>query len=879
MSMCACVAAEAAPTGEGSRLASLLQVEGSQDYRHRARGGGYTTGCLPCPASPAAVSSPDLPVAAALPQLLAALARAPAAVLHAPPGAGKSTGVPPALLPAPWLAGRRILMLEPRRLAARAVAARIAWLLGERVGETVGYRMRMDTRVGPRTRIEVVTEGILTRQLQSDPALEDIGCVVFDEFHERSLQADLGLALVLDVQRELRPELRLLVMSATLDTVAVARLLGAAEVIGAPGLAHPVATHYLERSSELPVDRLATGAIRRALEDEHGDLLVFLPGAGEIRRVATALASAPLPAGTVVLPLYGDLPQAEQDRAIRPGAAGERKIVLATNIAETSLTIEGVRVVVDAGLERRSRFDPGSGMSRLETVPIARDSADQRRGRAGRLGPGVCHRLWTEGQQRALPAHAPAEILEADLAPLALELAQWGSDPATLAWLDPPPAATLGQANDLLRTLGALGEDGRITAHGRAMAALGAHPRLAHLLLRARAAGAGATGCALAALLGERDILRGGERDVDLRTRLVQLAGHADVPFPVRRALAFHRRQLRLPESEARIDPDAAGWLLACAYPDRIGRWREPGSGRYLLSGGRGAHFGGPQALANAEFIVVADLDAGERDARIFLAAPLDAADLEAHFAADIRGSDRVWWDSREQAVLARRQRHLGALLLVDQPLPEPDAEALAAALLDGIRELGIDALPWTPELRAWQARVLLLRAVDARAPQPWPDVADAALRATLPAWLSPWLGRATRREHLARLPLAEALHALLDWPQRQRLEELAPTHLAVPSGSRIAVDYLDTAGPSLAVRLQEVFGLEDTPRIAGGQVPVLMKLLSPARRPVQVTQDLKSFWARGYHDVRRELKGRYPRHYWPDDPHQAEPTRRVRPR
>ncbi len=825
------------------------------------------------------MSSPDLPVAAALPQLLAALARAPAAVLHAPPGAGKSTGVPPALLAAPWLAGRRILMLEPRRLAARAVAARIAWQLGERVGETVGYRMRMDTRVGPRTRIEVVTEGILTRQLQSDPALEGVGCVIFDEFHERSLQADLGLALALDVQRELRPDLRLLVMSATLDTVAVARLLGDAAVIGAPGLAHPVATHYLERSSELPVDRLATGAIRRALDEEHGDLLVFLPGAGEIRRVATALAGQALPPGTVVLPLYGDLPQAEQDRAIRPAAAGERKVVLATNIAETSLTIEGVRVVVDAGLERRSRFDPGSGMSRLETVRIARDSADQRRGRAGRLGPGTCQRLWTESQQRALAAHAPAEILEADLAPLALDLAQWGSDPMALAWLDPPPAATLAQARDLLGTLDALGDDGRITAHGRAMAALGTHPRLAHLLLRARSAGVSATGCALAALLGERDMLRGGERDADLRTRLVQLAGRADIPFPVRRALAHHRHQLRVPESEARIDPDAAGWLLACAYPDRIGRWREPGAGRYLLSGGRGAHFGVPQALASAEFIVVADLDAGERDARIFLAAPLGAADLEAHFAADIRASDRVWWDSREQAVLARRQRHLGALLLADAPLPEPPADALAAALLEGIRELGIGALPWTPELRAWQARVLMLRAVDTRAPQPWPDVADAALLATLHAWLGPWLGRATRREHLARLPLAEALHALLDWPQQQRLGELAPTHLAVPSGSRIAVDYLDEAGPSLAVRLQEVFGLEDTPRIAGGRVPVLMKLLSPARRPVQVTQDLKSFWAKGYHEVRRELKGRYPKHYWPEDPHQAEPTRRVRPR
>ncbi len=806
-------------------------------------------------------------------------------MLHAPPGAGKSTGVPPALLEEDWLGGRRILMLEPRRLAARAVAARIAWMLGERVGETAGYRMRMDTRVGPRTRIEIVTEGVLTRQLQQDPALEGAGCVIFDEFHERSLQADLGLALTLDTQRHLRGDLRVLVMSATLDSAAVARLLGTDAVVSAPGLSHPVETRHLQRRSEDFIDRQATAAVLRALAEQSGDLLVFLPGAGEIRRVERALAGCALPAGTRVFPLYGDLPQDAQERAIQPAARGERKIVLATNIAETSLTIEGVRVVIDSGLERRSRFDSGSGMSRLETVRISRASADQRRGRAGRLGPGVCYRLWTEAAERALAPHTPAEITEADLAPLALELAAWGAPADSLAWLDPPPAAALARARELLRTLGAIADDGRITEHGRAMERLGAHPRLAHLLLRSREAGAAATGCALAALLGERDLLRGPGRDADIRSRLELLAagdaadGDSASARLVRRAAQLFRRQLGLPGGAGRIEPDEAGWLLACAYPERIGRARAPNSGRYQLTSGRGAAFGEPQALASAEFLVAAELDAGEREARIFLAAPLTLAGIEEHFAADIRAEDSVWWDSREQAVLARRQRRLGALVLAEESLRSPDVGAVLAAMLAGVRELGIDALPWTKELRTWQARVLLLRRADPDPAAPWPDVSDAALLASLETWLAPWLDGISRREHLARVRLAEALRAHLSYRQQRRLDELAPTHLSVPSGSRVTLDYLDGDTPSLAVRLQELFGLQDTPRIAAGRVAVMMKLLSPARRPVQVTQDLKSFWDKGYHEVKKELKGRYPKHYWPDDPYQAQPTRRVRPR
>ncbi len=833
-------------------------------------------------------AQPPLPITTALPELAAALSRTGLAVLQAPPGAGKSTGVPLALLDAPWLAGQRMLILEPRRLAARAVANRMASLLGESVGETVGYRMRLDTKVGPRTRIEVVTEGILTRQLQRDPALEGVGLVIFDEFHERSLQADLGLALTLDVRRQLRPQLRLLVMSATLDGAAISRLLDDAPLIAAPGLSFPVETRYAERDSSDYLDRQVAAAIHRALRDDEGDLLVFLPGAGEIRRVKKLLA------GTIdaqLHPLYGDLPREAQDRAIQPAPAGQRKVVLATNIAETSLTIEGVRVVIDAGLERRNLFDPRSGMNRLETVPISVASADQRRGRAGRLAPGVCYRLWTEARQRSLIAHTPAEIVSADLASLALELACWGThDAAELSWLTPPPAGPLAQARELLQTLGALDGDERITAHGREMHRLGTHPRLAHLLLCAQAAGAASTGCALAALLGERDILRTrpNERDADLRTRLELIARQADgVGHPdadrhalrqVQRSAENLARQLGLRGKPAAIDVHEAGWLLASAYPDRIGRARTPGSGHYQLSNGRGAFFAEPQSLASSEFLVIPELDAGQREARIFAAAPLSLNDIEQHFSDAIRNTERVYWDEREQAVLARRQHNLGQLILSDVIWPDPDRAQIAVAMLEGIRSMGLDSLPWNTELRQWQARVCLSRDVQPDAMPPWPDVSDATLLATLETWLLPWLDGISRRAHLARLDLRAALYGLLNWQQQQSLNEFAPTHLAVPSGSRIPIDYLDGPIPSLSVRLQEVFGLRETPRVADGRICVLLKLLSPARRPVQVTRDLESFWKTAYHEVRKELKGRYPKHYWPEDPGQAEPTRRARP-
>ncbi|MEO8223198.1 MAG: ATP-dependent helicase HrpB, partial [Gammaproteobacteria bacterium] len=832
-----------------------------------------------------------LPVTGAVPELAAVLAAGRCAVLQAPPGAGKSTGVPLALLDAPWLAGRRLLLLEPRRLAARAVAARMASQLGEEPGATVGYRTRLDTRMGPRTRIEVVTEGILTRQLQRDPALEGVGLVIFDEFHERSLQADTGLAFVLDARRHLAPELRVLVMSATLDGAALARLMDEAAVITAPGLSFPVETRYADRASSDYLDRQATAAIRRALGEHDGDLLVFLPGAGEIRRVERALLDTVAGDTLRIRPLYGDLDREAQDLAIRPAPAGERKVVLATNIAETSLTIEGIRVVIDGGLERRARFDPQSGMGRLETLRISQASADQRRGRAGRLAPGTCYRLWTAAEHRALLPFTPPEIASADLAPLALELAAWGTrDPAALTWLTPPPAGALAQARELLRQLGALDAEDRITAHGRELLRQGAHPRLAHLMLGAKAAGLGGTACALAALLGERDLLRSQpgqrptERDPDLRTRLEILAQDpgatrrddvdAGTLRIVRRSADTYARQLGLGGGERRIDPDEVGWLLALAYPDRIARTREHGSGRYLLSNGRGAFFAAPQSLARSDFLVIPELEGGEKEARIQLAAPVSAAELEQHFAGSISSTSEVRWDSRERAVVARRQRRLGALVLADESLRQPEPALVTAAMLAGLRELGLGTLPFTPDLRQWQARVLLCGRVEPEAVEPWPDVSDGALLATLESWLTPWLDGVSRATHLARVDLAGALRGLLPWARQQRLDELAPTHLTVPSGSHVPIDYLDGPVPSLSVRLQEVFGLDATPRVGGGRVPVLLKLLSPARRPVQVTQDLASFWTGAYHEVRRELKGRYPRHYWPEDPHQAEPTR-----
>jgi ATP-dependent helicase HrpB len=849
-----------------------------------------------------------LPVEAALPALRAALATHGAAVLEAPPGAGKSTVVPLALLGEPWARGKRLIMLEPRRLAARAIAQRLAQTLGERVGQTVGYRMRLDTRVSSATRLEVVTEGVLTRMLQEDPALEGTAALLFDEFHERSLQADLGLALALDARAQLTPDLKVLVMSATLDGAAVARLLGDAPVVSAPGRVHPVETRYLGRGAPLLPGTGATGGetpeklvarlTLRALREEPGDVLVFLPGAREIRRVAELLAAQLAVERSVqIVPLYGDLSGAQQNLALEPAASGARKVVLATNIAETSLTIPGVRVVVDSGLVRRALFDPATGMSALETRRISRASADQRQGRAGRLAPGVCYRAWSEGAHASLGAFTPSEIVEADLAPLALELAGWGAREAgALAWLDAPPASMLEVAQALLERLGALDHARRITPHGRHMARLGVHPRLAHLLLRARELGLTPLGARIAALLSERDVLRGAAagRDADLRSRLELLLGGAAPAGVDPGALARARRQAEDlerqlaqrsagRESGRRLPPagdDAAGLLLAFAYPDRIGKRRGKEGGAFTLSNGRGAAFAEPQPLARREFIVAVDLDDRLRDARIILAAPLERAALLEHFAAEIRRVDSVAWSTRDAAVIARRTLELGALVLEEKPLGDADPEALRAAMLAGVAELGLGALPWERATRELQARIAFLRAAPARAgATPWPDASDAALAASLDAWLAPWLDGVTRREHLQRVPLDAALRALLSHEQRRALEERAPAELVMPSGSRIRVDYQGEDAPAVAVRLQEVFGLAQTPRIDHGRVPVTLRLLSPAQRPVQVTRDLASFWRGAYLEVRKDLRGRYPKHHWPEDPLAAEPTRGVRRR
>ena len=831
---------------------------------------------------------PELPILGVLDELVNALARGTAAVLEAPCGAGKSTVVPLALLEAAWLAGRRIVMLEPRRLAARAVALRMAATLDQSVGGTVGYRMRLETRVSRATRIEVVTEGILARLLQEDPALEGVGLVIFDEFHERSLAADLGLALCIDARRNLRPDLRLLVMSATLDGDAVAALLGGAAVVRSFGRSFPVELRHARREPE-HLEREVANTVRRALADGPGDALVFLPGAAEIRRVERNLKDGELPANTRVLPLYGELAPAAQDAALAPAPAGARKVVLATSIAETSLTIEGVRIVVDAGLARRARFDPVTGMSRLETLRVSAASAEQRRGRAGRLEPGVCYRLWTEATQRQLAVAATPEILEADLAPLALDLACWGTPEGALGWLDAPPAAHLAQARGLLAALGALDAAGRATPAGRRMAELGMQPRLAHMLLAAVPLGGGTLACELAAILAERDVARTrpGERDADLRKRIELMHGGSVTGLEADRAAVQRARRLAgnwarqlhgdAPATRAGAVPDA-GLLLAFAYPDRIGG-RRADAGRYLLSNGRGAAFAGPDALASAEFLVIAELDAGEREARIYLAAPLARADLLRHCAARLETVERIEWDRREQAVVARRERRLGALVIDESPARDAARERLTAAMLTGVRELGLAALPWTRAASALRARLAFLHRLHAADPgNPWPDVSDEALLATLEEWLTPFLGGVTRRDHLTRLDLAAILAARLDYPARQALERLAPTHLEAPSGSRIAIDYAGAA-PTLAVRLQEMFGLTITPTVGGGRVPLTIELLSPAGRPVQVTGDLSSFWQRGYPEVRKELKGRYPKHYWPDDPLAATPTARARPR
>ncbi len=843
---------------------------------------------------PAAVRA--APLAAAL---RAALAVRRDIVLSAPTGAGKSTAVPLMLLEEADTGGGKILLLEPRRMAARAIATRMASLRGEAVGQSIGYRMRLDTRVSRATRIEVLTEGVLTRRLQDDPALDGVAWVLFDEFHERSLNADLALALCLDARTQLAASFRILVMSATLEQERIAQLLGDPALVRLDGRAFEVQRRYLGRGLPLlpgsgaeaaALVRQVMRGIEAALEETHGDVLVFLPGAGEIRRVESELAHSAGAAALVIQPLYGELGAGAQDAVLDGPIPGRRRIVLATNIAETSLTIPGITAVVDGGLVRRSRFDPVTGMSRLELMRISRASAEQRAGRAGRLEPGVCYRLWSEGAQASLAASSTPEILEADLAPLALELARWGARDAThLAWLDPPPEAMLAQARALLGRLEAIDAEGRLTPHGARMAALAVHPRLAHMLLTARHFGAVAIAARLAALLSERDLLR-AEPDLALRLALWDGASARDVDRAALERVWRSAQQLEaavpaLARSEwspalapLQALPPAAlpGALLALAYPDRIGQRRSGGDGRFLLENGRGAAFRAPVALAREPYIVAVALDDDRRDARIDLAAAVSLPTLERLYAGQISSEEPLGWDPGEQAVVARRIRRLGALVLEEQLLAAPRSAASLAALFVGLRQLGLDSLPWDRETRTLQARMEFVRlriAPGAGGLAGWPASDEAALEATLEEWLAPWLEGVTRRAQLARVALGDALRARLTREQQRSLEALAPRDLLVPSGSRIRIDYLDESAPCVAVRVQEVFGLESTPLI-GGVVPLTFKLLSPAQRPVQITRDLAGFWRSSYAAVRRDLRGRYPKFPWPENPLEATATR-----
>lgn len=793
---------------------------------------------------------------------------------------------------APWLGGAGILMLEPRRPAARMAAARMADLLGESLGETVGYQVRFERRIGPRTRVQVLTEGILTRRLQSDPGLIGVSLLIFDEFHERSLQADLGLALALDAAAALRPDLRILIMSATLDTEAAARLLGSAPVITAEGRSYPVEVRY---ATIAPRDIVLAAelAVRQALSDGDGDLLVFLPGVREIERLRRRLAET-CEDGLDLLPLHGTLPVEEQQRALVPARGGRRRVVLATDIAETSLTIEGVTTVIDGGLARKPRFDPGSGLTRLVTEPIPLASAEQRAGRAGRLAPGVCHRLWTRAQEVGRPAHRPAEILDADLAPLALELALWGiRDPNSLSWLDPPPVHHWRQAVTLLQDLRVLDGSDAITALGRRLADFPLHPRLAVMLVAGQEIGAGRLAADLGALISERDgwIGQPGEpRPADLGLRLAALEafreGRREPGMERSRLSAADRLSRRLcpqrPPDRKRTAHDAGlgpmpqpepGALLAVAYPDRIAQRRNGRDGRYLLSSGTGADLPQGDALAVHPYLVAAELDVRGRDARILLALPVSEAALRQVLAARIRQEDLVAWDPQLEAVTARRETRIGALVLDSQALALADPERALALLLDQVERDFERALPWDGAARQLQARVALARSQDGGS---WPDLSDAALLRDLRVWLAPWLQGRRSLAEVSTLRLADLLASRLDWPQRARLDDLAPETLTTPAGNRRRLNYLAGPEPVLPVPLQELFGARETPAVCDGRVPVLLHLLSPAGRPVQVTRDLAGFWSRGYAEVRKELRGRYPKHAWPEDPLSAAPVARA---
>jgi ATP-dependent helicase HrpB len=818
-----------------------------------------------------------LPIDSVAGEVARALAGGNSAVLVAPPGAGKTTRLPLVLLEEGFALSGKIIMLEPRRLVARAAAERLAATLGESVGETIGLRVRLDARVSARTRLEIVTEGVFTRMIVDDPALTGVAAVLFDEFHERSLDADLGLALALDVQAGLREDLRILVMSATLDGARVARLMGNAPIIESIGRSFAVETRYVGRDPRVRVEDAVTQVVRAAIAETTGSILVFLPGQGEIIRVAAELAQHITDPRIDIAPLYGALARDAQDQAVAPSPAGRRKIVLATSIAETSLTIEGVRVVVDCGLARVPRYEPDVGLTRLETVRVSRAGADQRRGRAGRTEPGICYRLWEAAATGALEPFAKPEILTADLCGLLLDLAAWGvRDPAALAWLDPPPPPSLTEARALLVALGALDRDGAITEEGKAIRSLALPPRLARMVIDAARRGEAGVAAEVAAVLVERGL--GGD-GVDVGERVERLHRDRSPRGEEARRLARQwagqaRRQTGGPPPGG-ADLGHIGRLIASAYPERIAKARGK-PGEFRMANGRAALLEPHEILARADFLAVAEIAGRAAAARILAAAPITLAEIDDDFAALIETRSAIAFDTVSATLRARRTRRLGSLVLAEQTLPVPATAEAAAVLAEAIAALGIDRLPWTKALTQWRDRVMFLRRAEGEA---WPDLSDQALAQTAKTWLAPHLEGKTSLAAITPEDLAQALQALLAWDLARRLEIEAPTHFEAPTGSRVAVDYAAEGGPVLAIRVQELYGLDTHPALAGGRVPLTLHLLSPAHRPIQITRDLPGFWRGSWAAVKAEMKGRYPRHVWPDDPASAAPTTRAKPR
>lgn len=832
----------------------------------------------------------NLPIYEIIPSLKQACQENNRLVLQAPPGAGKTTVVPLELLNESWLGNKKIIMLEPRRLAARAAARRMAEILGEKVGETVGYRVRMESRIGAHTRIEVVTEGVLIRKIQSDPELSDTGIIIFDEFHERSLEADLGLALSLDIQEGLREDLKILVMSATIDGDRIARLMSDAPVLNSVGRSFGISYRYLDNKITGRIEDETVNVILKALKEEKGSILVFLPGAGEIERTRKLLEEKQLGQNVIICPLYGMLPYEDQDRAIKPVPEGMRKIVLSTDIAETSLTIEGIRIVIDAGQSRTAVFDIKSGMTGLDTSVVSKASADQRAGRAGRLEEGVCYRLWTEAANRALKPYNDPEITNADLVPLVLNLALWGvGNPAKLKWLDIPDPVSVEQARGLLYSLGALDKNNLITDHGRRMAKFPMHPRLSHMIIKSAELGYGRLAITIAALLQERDILqlKPDFKSVDFRLRIeaIEMVRMGDLKGVKNLGCQINTakniiRQISNWQNEFKITAETlniekTGLCLATAYPDRIAGRRQNMFGKYILSGGRAALLHIEDPLNTEKYLSVANLDKGLSDARIYIAAPLLLEDIEEHFEFLISQEQIIEWDDKQEKVNAQNKIMLGKIPLKVTNIENPDAGKIISTMVTGIRKLGLETLPWDKKSISLKKRVELVKnEYDAD----FPNFSDEHLSSTLEDWLGPFLENITSRAALKKLNLYEILKNSLSWQQNKLLEQLAPIHFKVPSGSEIAIDY-SVNPPVLSVKLQEMFGALTSPSILDGKLALSVHLLSPARRPLQITSDLSGFWKNSYSEIKKEMKGRYPKHPWPDNPLEAIPTGKIKPK